>query len=415
MKQILKQTSWLIIAQVLTKVIGFFYTIFLARNLGVSDFGLFTVALTYFSLVSATTDFGFNRFLIREIARDQFKPAQLIFGISLLRLMLTAVLFAVLSIFLYLFDPDKIRVSLTLLGVLAVFPLALGQVLDAIFIGFKKMQYSAIALVVLNASTAFLGIILINLKFGTIGAVAALILGQLVYLIFLLLSLHIQKIQLFSVVKTAVLKEIIRGSLPYGILGILGLIYFRVDILLLSYLRGNFDTGIYGIAYKFFEAVVFIPSALSTVLFPHFAKLHTDNLDQVVKLYFKSLKILFALSIVIVLAYILILPLVIQTFLPNYLPAISAIKILSIAIPFMFCHFPAASVLLSTDKYLKATFWLSLLMLSLNIALNLIFIPKSGLVAASWITVFSEALSFLIFFKFLMKNFKGKVYEKELG
>ena len=34
------------------------------------------------------------------------------------------------------------------------------------------------------------------------------------------------------------------GSLPYGLLGILGLLYFRIDTILLSYLRGNFETEI---------------------------------------------------------------------------------------------------------------------------------------------------------------------------
>ena len=73
MKEILKQSSWLIGAQILSRIIGFFYTIFLARNLGVSDYGLFSVGLAYFSIISSFSDFGFNRYLIKEASERKYQ------------------------------------------------------------------------------------------------------------------------------------------------------------------------------------------------------------------------------------------------------------------------------------------------------------------------------------------------------
>lgn len=391
-------------AQALSRIIGFFYTIFLAKNLGVSDFGLYSAALAYFSLVSSMADFGFNRFLTREIARDRKNLPELLCNIGLLRLTLGSVIFALFAVGLYLLDPDKWRVSLVLLAVLAVLPQTISLTLDAIFIALQKLQYSSVALLLLSLATAIFGILLIVAGFGVRGAVIALILGQLIYLTVLTFLLKVQRVRVLSKITTRILKQAILGSFPYGLLGILGLLYFRIDLLLLTYLRGNFEAGIYGVAYRFFEAVVFIPSALASALFPVLAKLHTKNLDQIRKLYFKSLKILFALSIAVVLVYIIVLPSIIRAFLPNYLPSIEAIKILSIAIPFMFCHFPGVQVLLSTDKFFKSVIFLALFMLSLNIILNLIFIPQYGFIAASWVTVVSEALSFLIFFKLLMNK-----------
>lgn len=403
MRQILKQTSWLFLAQVLGRVIGLFYTIFLARNLGVSDFGLFTAALAYFSLVSSVADFGFNRFLIREVAKDQYKSSQLLCSISLLRLTVAAILFALLSVILYFFDPDKMRILLTLLAVLAVLPLALAQSLDAIFIAFRRFQYSAFALVTLNVSTTILGIVLINSGFGSLGAVVALILGQLCYLIILYLLTLQQRIKLISTVKPAVLKEVTLGSLPYGLLGMLGLIYFRVDTLLLSYLRGNFEVGIYTVAYRFLEAVVFIPTVLSTVLFPVLSKLHEESPKQIKSLYFKSMKIMLLVSLGVVLGYLIILPFLIRVLLPNYLASLEVIKILALAIPFMFLHVPASSVVLSTDKYLGKIILLSTIPLTFNIVANLIFIPNYGFLAAAWITVASDVLSLLLIFLFIRK------------
>src|SRR3989344_7464324 len=110
MRNILKQTSWLFLAQSLTRVVSFFYVIFLAGSLGVENFGQFSVALAYFSIISSIADLGFNRFLIREVAKDKSKVPHLLWNILMLRLTLTSVLFAIFAMILYSVDPDKMRI-----------------------------------------------------------------------------------------------------------------------------------------------------------------------------------------------------------------------------------------------------------------------------------------------------------------
>ncbi len=388
-------------AQSLGKVVGFFYTIFLARNLGVSDFGLYSTALAFFSLISAVADFGFNRFLIREIARDRSKSSELLFNVSILRLTLTSVLFALFALILSALDSDKIRVNLTLLAVLAVLPQSLAFTFDAIFVAFRKLQISAAALFLASLFNALIGFYLINSGFGVRGSIEALILSQLIYAGFLGLWLKSQRLISYSKVTFEIIKKVTAGSLPYGLLGILGLIYFRIDTVLLSYLRGNFETGLYGAAYKFLDSIVFIPSALSMAMFPVLAKLHDSDLREVKRLYWKSLKIMSGLGLLVFVGYILILPLIIRLFLPQYSQSVLVVQILSLSIPFMFMHVPAVQVLFSTDKYLKQVILISIVTLIFNIGLNLLFIPQFGLYAAAWITSASEMLSFVIFFIFL--------------
>lgn len=408
MRAILKQSSYLLFAQVITRGIGFFYIIYLARTLGVLDFGLLTVALAYFSIISSFADFGFNRFLIREVAKDRSKTTELLWNIILLRLTFTSVLFAGFSAVLYLLDPDKMRVSLTLLAVMAILPQVIAFTFDAVFVAIQKLQFSAIALFISSLATALAGLYLVGSGFGPLGAVSALIVGQVIYAAVLIFFLYRHEKLVLPVIKLASIKEAVLGSLPYGLLAVLGLLYFRIDAILLSYIRGGFETGIYGAAYKFLEAVTFIPSAFSMALFPVLARSHESSMKDVKKIYFKSFKIMLGLGVVVLAGYILILPVVIQILLPSYLPSIAAIKILSLAIPFMFIHVPAVVVLLSTDKYLKQVLSLSVLALTFNLVANLIFIPKFGLLAASWVTVASEILSFTIFFLLIKKKILDK-------
>lgn len=401
MQQIFKQSSYLFFAQIITRIIGFFYTIYLAKSLGVLDFGLFSVSLGYFSIISAISDFGFNRFLIREIAKDKLKAGQLLCTTIMLRLTLAAVFFAIFSVILYSLDPDKMRVSIVLVATMAILPQSVALTFDAIFVALQKLQFSAVSLFISSLSTVATGVYLINNGFGIVGAVNALIFGQIILVISLGLFLYKhQKLVLYSI-DISMIKQAVIGSIPYAILSILGLLYFRIDIVLLSYLKGSFDAGIYGVAYKFLEAVTFVPSAFSLALFPILAKIHESSLGNVKKLYFKSLKIMLGLGIVTTAAYLLILPQIINIFLPKYLLSIQAIKVLSLSIFFMFMHTPAVVVLLSTDKYLRQVLILSTSTLIFNISANLIFIPRFGFMGASIVTVLSEAVSFLIFFYLL--------------
>lgn len=404
MRQILKQTSWLFVAQGITRAIGFFYTVYLARILGVSEFGLLTVALAYFSIISSVADFGFNRFLIREVARDKEKAAELLWNIVILRVTLTSVLFALFSVSLYFLDSDKMRVGIAALATLAVLPQAIAFSFDAIFVAIQKLQFSALSLFISSLITALVGFILVGSGLGVLGAVNALILGQVIYAATLLILLIKNKKLILSAVRVSTVKKIIFGSLPYGLLGILGLLYFRIDAVLLSYLRGNFETGIYGAAYRFLEAIMFIPGAFAVALFPALAKLHDVKPGEIKKLYFKSLKLMGIVSMVLFLAYFLILPEIIKFFLPDYFMAIEAIKILSLSIPFIFLATPGVQVLFSSDKYLKTVILLSVFTLSFNVILNLIFIPLYGFLAAAWITVASDVLSFAIFFLLIKKK-----------
>ncbi|MBI2019007.1 flippase [Candidatus Daviesbacteria bacterium] len=400
MKEILKQSSWLFTAQLLTRIISFFYTIYLARILGVSEFGLLTVALAYFSIISSVSDLGFNRFLIREIARGKIKIQELIWNIAMLRLTLTSVLFAVFSIFLYILDPDKMRVSLILLATLAILPQSIALTFDAVFVGLRKLQFSAISLLLSGLATVAIGIFLVSRGLGPTGAINAIIFGQLVYVLVLFFFFLKHEGVTLQSIKLPILKQTITGSLPYGLLGIMGLLYFKVDAIILSYFRGSFETGIYGAAYRFLEAATFIPYAFFASLFPVLAKAHDLSPASVKQLYFKSLKIMALLGFILAAAYFFILPQVIYIFLPDYLLSVGAIKILAFSIPFMFLHTPAVAVLFSTDKYLKKVLLFSAVILGFNIVVNLIFIPRYGFLAASWITVISEALSFIVFFLF---------------
>ena len=401
MSSIFKQSSWLFLAQSLARAIGFLYTIFLARNLGPDQFGLFSAAVAFFALLSVFGEFGFNRFLTREIARDRENSATYLANVTVFRIILTSALFVGVASYLYLFDPDKIRANLTILALLAIFPVALAQTVDACFVAIQKLQYSAIALLFTSVFTTLLGFLLVSLDFGPTGPVLSLIFGQVIYFLILFAMLKSQKLKVFSKIQFSTIKKALVGSLPYGILGVLGMLYFRIDTVLLSYLRGNFETGIYSAAYKFLETAILIPSSISLAIFPVMVKLHETDHLSLKKLYRKTIVITFSLGVIGALVYFYVLPLLIQWLLPNYSASLEVIQILALTIPFMFVQITASQVLLTSDKNLKALMLITFVLLAFNLILNLIFIPQFGYMAAAWVTVISDIFAAILVLSYL--------------
>jgi len=272
------------------------------------------------------------------------------------------------------------------------------------------MFYSALALVLLNVSVAFFGFVAVFFfKLAIFGAVLTFLFAHVFYLLVLGAFLLKEKISFSFSFDFSFWKKALISSLPYGLLAFLGLLYFKIDVVLLTFIKGEAQTGFYGASYKFLEGLHFIPLTVGTALFPVMARLHQGNLIELKKLYFSSLKFLLLVAVFLVLILFFGAPILIKILYgPAFDSSILALKILSFTLPFMFLHVPGAHLLMSTEKFLKSIIVLSLFTVLFNIIFNLILIPPFGLVGASLVTVFSEVVSFTLFFWFII----GKVFNE---
>jgi O-antigen/teichoic acid export membrane protein len=409
---ILKNSTYLIASQVLVKAVGFFYNLFLAGTLGVENFGLYGVALSYFSIISIFSDFGISQYLIREVAVDNSNSKKILSNVIFLRVCIASILFGSTALILSYTDSSNLRLSLSLLAIFAVLPQTVALSIDSIFVAVQKLKLSSIGVVFLSIITTVLGIFMVTSGFGVIGVLYALILGEFAYLALNFLILKKLGIGLNLFVDSKTIKEVVIKSLPYGLLMVLGLLYFKIDTLLLSYLKGSYQTGIYVLAYKFLEVVIFIPAAFNASFFPFMSRLASTNPERIFSSYLSATKILFLISLVILGFYLLILPFLITSlaqFFPSlaeFIPAIDAIRILSLTIPFLFMIQPQSIVFLSSQKLLKPLILFSLFNLLFNIALNFLLIPRFGYMGSAWATVVSDVTGFLIFFIYIYLHFR---------
>ena len=73
------------------------------------------------------------------------------------------------------------------------------------------------------------------------------------------------------------MRRLTKASLPVGLFMILGIVHFKIDTVLLSILKPLADVGIYSVAYRFIEQVLFIPSFFVAAVFPIIASYHATG------------------------------------------------------------------------------------------------------------------------------------------
>jgi O-antigen/teichoic acid export membrane protein len=189
--------------------------------------------------------------------------------------------------------------------------------------------------------------------------------------------------------ETALLRQWFWMGLPFAVIFVLTTLYWKLDVPLLQFFRGSTEVGWYSLAYKPFEAVLFVPITMLGVVLPALAvyqRASPDRLRAAVVMFFKALLMLgWPLSIGVV---ILARPL--AGLLPNFYPqSIPALQILALAYAFAFVNnafIAALTVLDRQASYAKAAG----VSLAVNLIFNLILIPSFGYIAAAWTTVVTE-------------------------
>lgn len=193
--------------------------------------------------------------------------------------------------------------------------------------------------------------------------------------------------------------KIIKDSLPLGLMLLFNLIYFRVDIIILSLFKNTVDVAVYGYAYKYFEFLLAIPLFLSNAVYP-FLLVSLKNLRRYYIFSQKYILVFLLISLVVIIPSWIFAPLI-AVVKNDFIPSIFVFRILLLSLPVFFLTNILQWILIAKNKkiYLLKIYILSAL---LNILLNLIFIPEYGNIAAAIITGISEGLLLiLLLYKFI--------------
>jgi len=396
-------------ASFLIQLINFALALVVLRVLGPENNGRYAFAVTVWFFLSAITEFGLGILATREVARDHSKANVILTNAILLRMGLTllsiVLLAGVIAFYAYTGDMDAMTLGALLLLWVSLFPNHIAGALAGMFFAFEKFEYpTAIEIATALVSVA-LQIAALLAGWGIVGLAGVSILtnlftlGVMWYLVRrLLFKPHFQFDRRLA-------RWMFFESYPLMMNNLLSNLFFRIDVFLLLPLAGATVLGYYNAAYKFVNALNFIPSKFTLALFPMLSRLSTGSTDAMQRALLLSTKLLLWIALPIAVATMFIAePLILLFAGIAYIPdSALALQWLIWFLPFSFINSVVHYVLiaLNEQRFLTRAFLIGLVF---NIIANLIAIPALSYRGAALVTVLSELALLAPFYYALRKH-----------
>lgn len=372
-----------------TVVLSLFSIRLITGYLGQDGFGQYSTMLAFFAFFSALADLGLNSVTAREISRENADEKNILDKVFSLRLTSSFVVFLLSPLLLVFFNYSRDLKTGILIAAGAVVFSTMSQMLNGIFQ--KRLAMDKVALVEFAGKLFQVGLIVLIVKnnLGFLSVVMAFFLALCFNAIGVLL-LSRRYVKFRPHFDFAYWKNFLEESLPMGATAVITFMYFKLDTILLSVLQPSAHVGIYNVAYKIIENLIFFPAMLAGLILPILSRFIFANREQ-----FKDIA-----DKTFIVFLLIIAPIIVGTFFlasdiihivsgSGFSESILVLRILIFALGFIFFgHF--FTMLLVVGNAQKKLMQMLLIAAAFNIALNMIFITRYSYIGAAYASLATE-------------------------
>ncbi len=405
-RRVARNAAWLLASQGSARLIGFAFGTALARLLGAEGFGTYMFVMTYVSYFGYLADAGLGRYLIRDVARDRAATLTYLGQITTLRLALAVAAYALL-LAMAVASGGARSMYVAVAGV-GIFTGAVAGAFASVFTAREEMHIAAVFGILSSACTATFALAAVALGGGLAGTFVAVSAANLPPLAFLLWAWRSRGPYPRVGFDLRFWGHALRDSYAYALLGLVGLVYFRIDALMLTWLKGPEATGIYTAAYRLLDAVTDAPGVIVAAIFPTLARLHRGPRPRLRRAY-RSVMVVLTLAGLPVAAALALLagPVTNALYGAEFAESATVLRLLAVAVFLIFVDTANTMMLYSGDN-MGTVLALSLATTAANIGMNLLLIPRYSYNGAAAATIASTALSLLIFTPLVLRYLRSE-------
>ena len=402
------------VAKVLSTVLALINIGLITRYLGVNGFGNYATVLAFFSFFGAILDLGLYSIATREISRENANEQRIMSNVFTLRVLSAGLLFIIVPVLIFLLPyADEVKKGILIISVSYVFSSSY-TVLNGVFQ--KNLRMDKVAITeffgkIVQVLFVFLAVRK-NWGFDSI-MLSVLINAVFTFGIVLFLSKKYTKFS-FSF-DIAYWKKFLKMSLPVGVAAIVSFLYFKMDTIILSILKGSEAVGIYNMAYKIIENITFFPGMMVGLILPLLSVYIFKDEKKFIKIVNKTAKVFFLINVPLIVGVLFLSEDIISIIGGGeFVVSANVLRILIFALVFIFFGNLFNSILLSGNFQKKLMYVLSLCAI-FNIILNLIVIPKYSYTGAAVVSVLTEFLVVCATAYFANKNLGYRLSMKGWG
>ncbi len=404
-RKILTNTFAQIGGKAIVALIGLVTIRLLAQYLDETEMGHYFAAYEFLAVFAIAADLGLFTIAVKEMSEDSKRMPVIIGNVLSLRTILSVVVMtiAVASAFIIpKYQGTEIPIAVAI-GSISIVLSILNGTISSILQVHLKMYWESMALIL--GRLLGLGYLVYVIKIAythdtTLGFYHAMLAGVFTNMLMLAITTYFARrlTKIEYKFDFQLWKEVLLKSLPYGLALILSTIYFRVDSLLIFFLKDAKELATYGVAMKILDAMTILPLYFMNSILPTLTRVVKETKESYNRIIQYSFDFLSVASLALVggvftLAY----PIIFVVSDEKYLSRLSegfygsdiALKILIFASLFSFLNVLFAFVLIAVNQQVKLLY-INATMVVFKIISNLIIIPIYGFVGACVTSVITE-------------------------
>lgn len=419
-RNILSNTFIQIGGKIMMALVSVFIVKMITKFLSVEGYGQYVSVYEFLAFFGIMADLGLFTIAVREMAKEEEKKEFILGNILTLRTLLatTAMLLASAAAFLIpQYDGTYIPVGVAIASIAVFFSIIQGTVSSILQVNLK-MQYPTLGLVLGKLVTVGYMVYVVYYGFTEPSAQAfyhllwAGVLGNGLMLL----------VTIFFASKYATIrfrfdfeywKATLWRTLPYGLALVLNMVYFRIDSIMLLFLKNTTEVGLYGVPMRILDILSIIPVYFMNSVLPILTRQLKENVGKAKETVQHAFDFLMVLAMPIVVgAQVLAYPLIFVISSPEFLSRLDegfygsdiALKILVFAMLFSFISSAFTFTLIAIGNQSKLLY-ISAVGAVFNIVANFLVIPTWGFRGAAFTSVLSEIIVVTLAYLMLRRHF----------
>jgi len=394
-----KNTGWIFFSRIFSLALSFFVSIYMARSLGVENFGQLNFIMSFVS-IAGTSIFVIDSLLIKRLNNEPENTNKILGSALIIKIINSFFTIITATLIAYLFASDK--TTITLVFVFSTFAIFQSlNIVDSYFQANADVKKLSILTTVISVISALVRVFIITLHVDIVYVLLSYVFDNFMFALgyIYLYRKYVGPIFKWKIDKNTI-KIFIVNSWPFTIAALATSIYIRVDQIFLKVLLGSGAVGLYVVAVRFSEVWFFISSAICAALLPAILNAQKTN-QEVFLLRSKRLySLLFYIALMICIFIFIFAPLIIKTLYGQaYLASITLLRIYIWSIVGVFIGTALQQMLLAQNKF-KTILSLSIVGMLSSLILNYLFIPMWGIKGAAIANIFAYTLPVIVILSF---------------
>ena len=409
MSIVFKNTSALLISHTIGRLFSLLLTVLiLPAYFTEQQIGSYLLAMFVTSLIASITELGMQAPLIREMTLHLTASRHFLGNTLIIRFLLSTMAFILMIITgKFLGYSAETMTLIKLLG-LAELVNGIAQLFRCVFRAFEKMHYEAITVIAERVMATVVGSGLIILGVDLKDFCVIVLIAGFVNLILSISLVRTRFTQLAFNFDFAIWRVILVQALPFAIGNIFNLIYFRIDMVMLSKLsaEGELANAWYGLAFTIVNAFTIIPGAFMGAMFPMMSREFEEGTVAFRQSYTNAVHTMLLLGLPLAISLSILaneITFLLFSQLEQWQKISQGLQLLSWSGGLTFLTTVFITVLRATDKRKAFTILMALTAI-LNISINFLLIPKWNHIGCAIAMIASE--SFLLVFGFIYIHFQ---------